>query len=139
MDMDTLVAKRGTAEAEMGHRQRKEILVGLHNVNAANRFVFYQLPDCSAVACADYQNATHVRMDRHRHMGEHFMVDEFVFLGQKQLAVKHENSPVFDCVENFDCFIFTFLRSNLAKDLHREAAILRMLVGIPQFHLISPH
>ena len=64
-----------------------DLRVHLHKVDALHAVVAGQFPHYTAVACADNKNVLGVFVYRHRHMGNHLVVDELVALGQHDVAV----------------------------------------------------
>ena len=118
MDVHPLVAERRGAEREVRHGESDEVLVRLDDVYAIDRLVLDELAHGSAVARADDKHVPDVRMDGHRHVCKHLVVDELVLLSEEQLAVQDEDSPVFDRVQNVDALVFALLGRDLPHHLH---------------------
>ena len=66
----------------------------------------------TAVAAADDQYVLHTRMDRHRHMGHHLVINKLVLLGEYDLPVQRDKFSKF-----LDPLIFTLPGKQLLFDL----------------------
>ncbi len=76
-------------------------------------------------------------MHRHRHVGEHLVVDELVLLGDHEAAVEDKHPSIGGRVEDVNLLDGALLRGDLLDRLHREPDVLRVFVGIPEFCLHS--
>ncbi|EJX01417.1 hypothetical protein EVA_10478 [gut metagenome] len=61
--------------------------VDLHHVNVFNFLILCQFPDHPAVSGSDHKNVLNPWMHSHRHMGDHLMINKFVFLCHHHIAV----------------------------------------------------
>ena len=86
---------------------------------------------------ADDEHVLDVRVDGHRDVGDHLVVDELVLLGDHELAVEDEDSPVLVGFEDVDALDFALVAGELALALDRELDRLRVLVRVPKFHVLK--
>ena len=126
------------------NRIKQEYLLGIGGVLMLNKlgiklrhvYGFYciilcKLPYRSTVAAADYENGFYVRMNRHRHMDNHFMVNKLVPFRRKKLTVKHKHLSVILCFKYFYLLKIAFLGKKLFFNLHGKSHIIRMIIRIP--------
>ena len=86
------------------HHQR----IDLYHVNSFDFRILYQFPDNASVPSADYQNPLYLGMNGHRYMGDHFMVNKFIFFGKHHKAVQCEKTTKFWRIEYINSLKFTF-------------------------------
>ncbi|MPN24052.1 hypothetical protein SDC9_171446 [bioreactor metagenome] len=69
--------------------------INFHKIYTFNSFVSCQFTDCATITGANYKYLFDVRMNCHRHVDNHFMVDEFVFFCQHHKPVKSQKTAEF--------------------------------------------
>ena len=106
MDVNPLILQLTGDPGKKALTYLNDLFVDLHKVNMLNLRVFHKLPDRAAVSGADDEHAFHVRMNRHRHMNNHLMVDELVLLGQHHIAVQHKESAELRRFKNINSLKF---------------------------------
>ena len=86
-----------------------DLRVHLYKVDALHAVVAGQFPHYTAVACTDNKNVLGVFVYRHRHMGNHLVVDELVALGQHDVAVQRQYAAKLRCLKNVDALVVALL------------------------------
>ena len=93
INMHAAVIHAAGIAGQIGTAGFHHLRVHLHQVNAAHTVVARQLAHNAAVARADNQNIFNALMHRHRHMGNHLIVNKFVPFSQHHAAVKGQHAP----------------------------------------------
>ena len=133
-DFDAAILEFRRRERQILLREQHHLPVDFDEIDRFDGPVFDELAHGAAVAAADDENVFDVGMDRHRHVGDHLVVDELVLLGDHKPAVEYEHASESGRVENIDLLNGAFLGRELFRHLHRKAHVIRMFVGIPEFH-----
>ena len=86
--MHTPVVKPAGIAGQVGTTGFHNLRVHLHQVDTLNTVVTRQLAHNTAVAGTNDKNIPDSRMDRHRDMGNHFIIYEFIPLSQHNVSVE---------------------------------------------------
>ena len=115
------------------HKQR----IRLHHVDRLYRVIFDQLSDDSAVAPSYYKHPFYIRMHRHRHMGDHLMVDKFIPLGQHQISVHDKDLSEVFRLKDVDPLDIALGAEELFLNADGQLHAVRMYIRKPHFHMDS--
>ena len=83
-------------------READHLAVDLNHRDALDITMLQHPAQHAAIAGADNQDVAHVAMRQQRHMGDHFLVDEFVPFGDLNDAVKHHDPSMAGALEDHD-------------------------------------
>ena len=138
MDMDTAVI-------EAAGIARQIIAAGLDNgrihfyqINRPHPVVARQFPHDAAISGADDQYVLALLMDRHGHMGNHFVINELIPFGEHDVAIEGQDTAKFRCFKNIDALIFALPGIQMAVDPDAVFDIRRVKFTKPKLHAISP-
>ena len=76
-----------------------------------------------------------MRVYRHRDVGNHLVVDKFIFFGQHHVAVQGEKAAKFRGVKDVDALELASAAVQLAVDPDRKLDVGGLLFRKPKFHL----
>ena len=112
-------------------------LIDLDEVDVAHCRVAQELAHRATVAAADDEDVVRIRIDAHRHVRDHLVVDELIHLRQHHVAVERQEAAELLRVEDVDALEFAAARVELAVHLDGEADVWRVVFGKPEFHRIK--
>ena len=134
INMYAAVIHAAGVAGQVGAAGLDDLRVHLHKVNAFHAVIAGQLPHNAAVARTDDENILGVFVYRHRHVGDHLVVDELVALGQHDVAVQRQHAAKLRCFKNVDALIVALLGVKLAVDPDAVLDIGGVKLRKPHFH-----
>ena len=108
--------------------------VDLHHVDGFDLRVAGQLPDHAAVPGADHQHPPHMRVYRHWHMGDHFVVDELVLFGEHHVAVQRQKPAELRRFKHVDALEFALPAVQLLIHPDGQLYVGGLRFGKPELH-----
>ena len=111
-------------------------LVDLNQVDLFNFLVAGQFSDNAAVSGADDQHLFDIGMNCHWNVGNHFVIDKLILLGQHHVAVEGEESSKFRRFKDIDALKLTFSAVKLTVHTNGEFYIRCLQFRKPKFHLV---
>ena len=134
INMYAAVIHAAGVAGQVGAAGLDDLRVHLHKVNAFHAVIAGQLPHNAAVARTDDENILGVFVYRHRHVGDHLVVDELVALGQHDVAIQRQHAAKLRCFKNVDALIVALLGVKLAVDPDAVLDIGGVKLRKPHFH-----
>ena len=86
----------------------------------------------TAIAAADNEHPAHIRMHRHGHMRDHFVINELVGIRKDDVPIQRQQPAIFRRLENFDALVFAVGGKELPGNPQAHLAVGRMN---PHVHL----
>ena len=109
-------------------------LVRLDYINMLYLLIIRQLSRHSAVPAAQHQYIFDMRMHRHRHMDNHFIVNKFIFLRKYHISVRGQYFSEFRRLENIQPLKFALRAKQLPLCTNRDLYIIGMHLTYPKIH-----
>ncbi|MPN24197.1 hypothetical protein SDC9_171591 [bioreactor metagenome] len=106
-------------------------MVDLRHIHPFHTGVTGKLPHNAAVAGSDDQDFLNIGIHRHGYMGDHFVVNKFVFFRHHQKAVQYQDPAELAGLENIDPLKFALDACQLLIDFDGEPHVSCVLLRIP--------
>ena len=134
IDMHAAVIHTAGVAGQVGAASFNNLGVHFHQVNALHTVIAGQFPHNAAIARADDEDVLCASVHRHRHMGDHFIVNELIALRQHDIAVQRKHPAKFRRFKNINALVVTLFGIELAVDPDAVLYIGGMKFRKPHFH-----
>ena len=111
--MHAAVVHAAGVAGQVGTAGLDDLGVHLDKVDALDAVVARQLAHDAAVARADDQDVLGLAVHRHRHVGDHLVVDELVALGQHDVAVQRQHAAKLRRFKDVDALVLALFAVQL--------------------------
>ena len=130
------IVKTAGSEGEIFLRHFHDFLIDLDHVDVLDGIVADELSDDTAIAGADHKCFSRIRMNAHRDVHHHLVIDKFILLGEHHIAVECEKTSELRRLENIDLLEVTLAAVELLADLDRKLDGRSMKFRKPKIHKI---
>ena len=121
---------------QVGAASFNNLGVHFHQVNALHTVIAGQFPHNAAIARADDEDVLCASVHRHRHMGDHFIVNELIALRQHDIAVQRKHPAKFRRFKNIDALVIALLGVELFVHPDAVLHVRGVKLGKPEFHIL---
>jgi hypothetical protein len=132
--MHAAVIHTAGVAGQVGAASFNNLGVHFHQVNALHTVIAGQFPHNAAIARADDEDVLCASVHRHRHMGDHFIVNELIALRQHDIAVQRKHPAKFRRFKNINALVVALFGIELAVDPDAVLYIGGMKFRKPHFH-----